>query len=140
MCFENRLKDANRESRRELLGQIGSPETIRQTDKIYAATHRFLQKEGPWRGAYRIDRIWGDVPVALKRTLTGEGPAIVLDIAEDLAADIPARVELRLSPEQAQGTAEVQLRARYQPCEERICYRPRTVPLTVRFQVRAAPP
>ena len=91
---------ANRDSRRELLSQVGSPETLRGTDKIYAATHRFLQHEGEWRGAYRIDRIWGDVPVALKRTLTGEGPTITLDIAEDLTTDVPERVELRVRLDQ----------------------------------------
>ncbi|MDP6777986.1 MAG: hypothetical protein QGI83_14610, partial [Candidatus Latescibacteria bacterium] len=73
---------ADRDSRRELLSQIGSVETLRGTDKIYAATHRFIQKEGPWRGAYRIDRILGEVPVPLKRTLTGEMPTIILDIAD----------------------------------------------------------
>lgn len=91
---------ANRDSRRELLCQIGSPETLRRTDKIYAATHRFLQREGPWRGAYGNDRIWGDVPVALKRTLTGEGPTIRLDIAEDLTTVPPERVALRVRLDQ----------------------------------------
>jgi len=91
---------ANRDSRRELLCQVGSPETLRGTDKIYAATHRFLQREGEWRGAYRIDRIWGDVPVALKRTLTGDGPTIQLDLAEDVTADVPAHVELRVRLDQ----------------------------------------
>jgi hypothetical protein len=36
------------------------------------------------------------VPVALKRTLTGEGPTITIDMADDLAVDTPERVELRL--------------------------------------------
>ena len=72
---------ANRDSRRELLSQIGSPDTLQGTDKIYAATHRFLQETGEWRGAYRNDRLWGEVPVALKQTLTGEGPTIILNVA-----------------------------------------------------------
>ncbi|MCZ6678023.1 MAG: family 10 glycosylhydrolase [Candidatus Poribacteria bacterium] len=91
---------ANRDSRRTLLSQIGLPDTLRGTDKIYAATHRFLQKEGEWRGAYRNDRIWGEVPVALKRTLTGEGPTITLDVADDLSADTPKKVELRVRLDQ----------------------------------------
>jgi hypothetical protein len=91
---------ANQDSRRELLSQVGSPETLQRTDKIYAATHRFIKQEGPWRGAYRIDRIWGDVPVALKRTITGEGPTITLSIADDPPTDIPARVELRVRLDQ----------------------------------------
>ena len=87
---------ANRDSRRELLTEIGTADTLRGKDKVYAATHRFIQKEGEWRGAYRNDRIWGEVPVPLKRTLTGDGPTITLDIADDLTADTPERVELRL--------------------------------------------
>ena len=91
---------ANRESRRELLSQVGSSETLRGTDKIYAATHRFLQETGEWRGAYRIDRIWGDVPVALKRTLTGEGPTVTLDVAEAPTVDVPEAVQLRVRLDQ----------------------------------------
>ena len=72
----------------------------RETDKLSAATHRFLQKEGSWRGAYRNDRTWGDAPVALKRTLTGEGPTITLDMAEDLMADLPEHIELRVRLDQ----------------------------------------
>ncbi len=91
---------ANRDSRRELLCQVGSPDTLRRKDKIYAATNRFIQKEGQWRGAYRRDRIWGEVPVALKRTLTGEGPEITLNVADDLSVDIPDSVELRVRLDQ----------------------------------------
>jgi hypothetical protein len=87
---------ANRHSRRELLCQVGSPDTLRGTDKIYAATHRFLHKEGAWRGAYDNDRVWGEVPVALKRTLTGEGPEVLLNVADDLSVNVPERVELRV--------------------------------------------
>ena len=91
---------ANRDSKRELLSQIGSPDTLRGTDKIYAATHRFLQEAGEWRGAYRNDRIWGEVPVALKRTRTGEGPTVTLDVADDLSVDPPGKVELRVRLDQ----------------------------------------
>ena len=86
---------ANRDSKRVLLSQVGAPDTLRGTDKIYAATHRFIQQEGAWRGAYRIDRIWGEVPVALKPTLTGIGPTVILDVPDDLSVDIPETVELR---------------------------------------------
>jgi hypothetical protein len=91
---------ANRDSKRELLSRIGSPDTLRGTDKIYAATHRFLQEAGEWRGAYRNDRIWGEVPVALKRTRTGEGPTVTLDVADDLSVDPPEKVELRVRLDQ----------------------------------------
>jgi hypothetical protein len=87
---------ADQDSKRELLTQIGSPDSLRGTDKIYAATHRYVRNEGPWRGALRNDRIHGEVPVALKRTLTGDGPTIKLAVADDLAADISKRIELRV--------------------------------------------
>ena len=91
---------ANRDSRRELLSQIGSPGTLRHTDKIYAATHRFIVDKGEWRGAYRIDRTLGDVPVPLKQTLTGDGPTIILDVADNVAEDDPACIELRIRLDQ----------------------------------------
>jgi hypothetical protein len=91
---------ANRDSRRELLQQIGSPETLRGKGKIYAATHRYERQEGEWRGAFSNDRVWGEVPVALKQTLTGDGPTIILELADDLTADPPERVELRVRLDQ----------------------------------------
>ena len=91
---------ADRKSRRELLTQMGSPETLRGKDKTYAATYRRIRKEGPWRRAEKYDRIRGEVPVALKRTLTGDGPTITLDIADDLAEDTPASIELRVRLEE----------------------------------------
>jgi hypothetical protein len=87
---------ANRDSKRLLLTTIGAPETLATQDKIYAATHRFIQREGAWRGAFRIDRIYGQVPVDLERTLTGEGPTITLDVADDFGAHKPTVVQLRL--------------------------------------------
>ena len=87
---------ATHNSRRELLTQIGSPETLRGKDKIYAATHRNLRNEGPWRGALRNDRIFGEVPVALKRTLTSDGPTITLNVADNLAMDVPQHIDLRV--------------------------------------------
>ena len=87
-------------SRPELLCQVGSYDTLRGKDRIYAAAHRFIKKEGQWRGAFRIDCIWGEVPVALKRTLTDGGPTITLNVADDLSADVPESVELRVRLDQ----------------------------------------
>ena len=86
---------ANANTRRELLSQIGSMETLRGTDKIYAATHRFIVDEGDWRGAYRGDRLRGEVPVPLKRTLTGDGPTILLNVADDQPSPAELRVRLQ---------------------------------------------
>jgi len=101
---------ANRDSRRELLCQVGSAETLRGIDKIYAATHRFRQLEGAWRGAYQIDRVRGQVPVPLKKTFTGAGPVVDLEIAENFEVDKPKSVELRVRLDQWVRGDEVQVR------------------------------
>jgi len=87
---------ANADTRRELLTQIGGAESLRANDCVYAATHRFLVHEGPWRGAYRRDRQYGQVPVPLRETLTDSGPVVELTVADDFATDPPRRLELRL--------------------------------------------
>ncbi|MCC7262374.1 MAG: hypothetical protein IT369_07625 [Candidatus Latescibacteria bacterium] len=91
---------ANAETRRDLLCQLGSPQTLRRTDQLHAATHRYLHRQGEWRGAYDHDRVWGEVPVALKPTLTGAGPTVTLHLAGDLQADPPREVLLRLRLDQ----------------------------------------
>lgn len=87
---------ADAHTRRQLLTRIGSPDSLRGIDRIYAATHRFQVDEGPWRGAYRRDRPYGPVPVALRQTLTDCGPITQLTVADDFAADPPRHLELRL--------------------------------------------
>ena len=87
---------ADRDLRRGLLTTIGSPKTLRRKDKVYAATYRVVIKEGDWRGQYRVDRLWGEVPVPLKRTQTGEGPTATLDIGDNVATDGPVLIELRV--------------------------------------------
>ncbi|MBT5872725.1 MAG: family 10 glycosylhydrolase [Candidatus Latescibacteria bacterium] len=91
---------ANGTTRQELLNQVGSLETLSCTSKIYAATHRFIQKDGPWRGAYRIDRTLGVVPVPLQATLTEDGPTIELDIVDDVKSYTPESLVLRLRLDQ----------------------------------------
>lgn len=85
---------ADKDKRRQLLTTIGRAETLQSVDRIYAATHRHLVATGPWRGAYRPDREFGDVPVALHETMTDSGPVIELTVAEGAAR--PRAVELRL--------------------------------------------
>ena len=60
---------ADRDSRRELLTQVGAVQTLRRQDKLYSATHRFRQHTGEWRGAYQHDRLRGTLPVPLYPTL-----------------------------------------------------------------------
>ena len=85
-----------RETHRELLNQIGSAETLQGTDKIFAATHRHLLSAGEWLGAYRRDRILGEAPVALKPTLSGDGPTATIEVGDDTAENRPSEVELRV--------------------------------------------
>ncbi|MDA0335806.1 MAG: hypothetical protein O2782_11615 [bacterium] len=87
---------ADADRRRLLLTQIGSSSTLRGTDGVFAATHRFLVHEGPWRGAYRPDRTLGQVPVPLRQTLTGCGPVVDLDLTDVFTSAPVQRVELRL--------------------------------------------
>ena len=91
---------ADARARRELLTTIGSPQTLRRRDKTYAATHRVVVRQGEWRGAYRVDRLLGEVPVRLKSTRTGAGPTITIQVADDLQKDVPERLELRLRLEE----------------------------------------
>jgi hypothetical protein len=91
---------ANADSRRDLLAQIGSPQTLRRTDQLHAATHRFLHRQGEWRGAYDNDRLRGEVPVALKPTLTGCGPKVVFHLAQDFSEDPPRELLLRVRLDQ----------------------------------------
>ena len=91
---------ANRDSRRELMNQIGSPDTLAGTNKVFAAAHRYKDAFGTvgqsWAGAFDNDRLWGQVPVPLKPTMTGEGPTITIEQGDDLEANQPADIRLRL--------------------------------------------
>jgi len=86
---------ANAESRRAQLTEIGSPETLRGKDKLYAATHYYDRED-----LYKGDALRGEVPVALVRTLTGDGPSFTIDIAEDGGAAPLDTVELRVRLDQ----------------------------------------
>lgn len=82
-----------------LLNEVGAVDTLRFKDKVYPAAQRVVKKEGAWRGAFDVDRLWGEVPVALLPTMTGRGPIITLDLGDEglLAPEAPAcTVQLRL--------------------------------------------
>ena len=87
---------ADRNSKRELLTQVGASDTLRCRDKLYNVTHRFRVTSGEWRGAYQHDRLRGQLPVALHRTLAGGGPEFALELGDDIDSDPPASVVLRL--------------------------------------------
>ena len=75
-------------------------DTLAGTDKIFAAAHRYKDAFGTvgqsWAGAFDNDRLWGQVPVPLKPTITGEGPTITIEQGDDLEANQPANIRLRL--------------------------------------------
>jgi hypothetical protein len=86
---------ANERARRPLLTTIGSPETLRGTDKVYANLHRHITPDdGPWAGADLHDRIHGETPVALHHTLTADGPRFHVSVHESLSDT--QRVELHI--------------------------------------------
>ena len=89
---------ATRDSHRHLLESIGSPETLRNTDKVYAATHGFNVRRGPLRyGVAANDRIYAEPPVELHRTLTVEGPTFSVPMYDDNideAAQVSLMIEL----------------------------------------------
>ncbi len=98
---------ANEKTRRPLLTTIGDPQTLKQTDKVYAALHRHIggwpfsePKEGAWAGADLNDRIYGETPVKLYPTLTEEGPRFHLGIYDDTRKEARtgnlSKVELQL--------------------------------------------
>ena len=81
---------ANERTRRPLLTTVGSPRTLKGTDKVYATLHRYIggwpfsePKEGAWAGADLHDRLYGETPVALYRTLTEEGPRFHVGVYDD---------------------------------------------------------
>ncbi len=77
---------ANERARRPLLTTIGSPETLRGTDKVYANLHRHITPDdGPWAGADLHDRLHGETPVELHHTLTGDGPLFHVPVHESLS-------------------------------------------------------
>jgi hypothetical protein len=71
-----------------LLTTMGSRETVRGRDKVFTALHRSIgPKTGRRVDAERDDRIYGEIPVDLQPTLTGDGPTFHLRVSDDVTAD-----------------------------------------------------
>ena len=105
---------ANERTRRDLLTRIGEPKTLEQTDKIFAAVHRHVtDKEGDWGGADLNDRIFGETPVALYRTLTEVGPSFHVSVYDDVGREAKAgrlkRLELWIALEHLSPADRVQV-------------------------------
>jgi len=99
---------ANERTRRPLLTTIGSSQTLRGTDKVYASLHRHITAEdGDWAGADLHDRIYGETPVELHHTLTGDDPRFYIAVYEP-AADA-REVELHIEIDHYTALDKVQV-------------------------------
>ena len=82
---------ANRYTHHSLLTTIGAPETLKQKDKVYSAVKRHIRARSELRyGAERDDRLYGETPVALYHTLTGDGPKFHIRVHDDVVAEAKA--------------------------------------------------
>ncbi len=76
---------ADEKKQRPLLTTIGSIDTLEGTDKAYAAIYRSIgPKDGLRVDSERDDRIYGETPVALYRTLTGDGPKFHVPVHDEV--------------------------------------------------------
>ena len=82
---------ATRHTHRSLLTSIGTRETLTRKNKVYAAVKRHIRPRGELRyGAERDDRLWGETPVLLYRTLTEDGPKFHVHIHDDVMKEAQA--------------------------------------------------
>lgn len=89
---------ANESTRRQALSTLGTPETLRGQDKAYTAVHRSIGTNALRQDSERDDRIYGEVPVDLYRTLTGDGPTFHISTYE---SDVSAVKSVQLLIEMA---------------------------------------
>ena len=94
---------ANERTKRSQLTTIGSPDTLKQTDKVCAAVHRGAPAtEVPGQGAVN-DRIYGETAVNLYPGLTDGGPTFHISVSDNVVeeaetgklASIELQIELR---------------------------------------------
>ena len=94
-------------TRRESLTSIGSPETLRRKNKAYTAIQRSIANNPLREDAERDDRLYGEVPVTLYRTLTHDGPTVNIPVYDDVeteAASVQLLIELEhFSPTGGRG-------------------------------------
>jgi hypothetical protein len=96
---------AGETTRRKSLTTIGSPETLKRQDKAYTAIQRSIANNPLREDSERDDRLYGEVPVTLYRTLTGDGPTFHVPVSDEVDAD-RASVQLLIEFEHFSPTAD----------------------------------
>ena len=82
---------ANDKTRRALLRSIGAVKSLRGQDKVFAALHRNVRAPGlAWSGADLNDRLLGETPTNLYRSITRSGPTFSVDVYDDVANEASA--------------------------------------------------
>ena len=82
---------ATARTHRALLTSIGALETLARQNKVYAAIKRHIRPHRELRyGSERDDRLYGEVPVDLYQTLTGEGPKFHLRVHDEVVTQARA--------------------------------------------------
>ena len=74
------------EWKRRMLTQLADPESLARRNKRYELDHTDRISYGGHGGAFRNAAPAVQLPVALERTLTGRGPVLRMDIADDVEA------------------------------------------------------
>ena len=104
---------ANERTRRDLLTQIGNRRTLQGTNKSFAAVHRHIHRSGDWAGADLNDRVHGQTPVALHRTLTNDGPVFQIGVFDNTSPESAEghlkQVDLRIKLDHFSSTDRVQV-------------------------------
>lgn len=84
-------------SLKALLTTIGSTDTLTGLDKVYTPVKRQIRGRKELRyGAERDDRLLGEVPVPLYRTLTGGGPTFHIRVHDDAAENTSVELHVNL--------------------------------------------
>ncbi len=99
-------------TKRGLLTTIGSPDTLKRHDMVYAAVHGVKAPRGSLRaGVDHNDRIYAETPVTLYRTIAGDGPTFRVPFSEESVGPAEGRlVQLTMEIERFSTADELEVR------------------------------
>ena len=75
---------------------MGATQTLRHEDKAYTAMHRTIANSPLREDCDRDDRIYGEVPVTLYRSLTGDGPRFHIPVHDDVVGEAERLASVQL--------------------------------------------